>query len=77
MRLIDGYQDRLSFREHLGKPAYAQPLRSDEQEVEIAGQVVDAALARSHATAAGMDALGAEAQSLQLAHLIVHQRYQR
>ncbi len=61
MGFVDRDQHRLAARQHLGKTRYAQTLGSDEQEVEPAGQVVDAGVPGVDPAAAGMDALGAQA----------------
>ena len=53
----------LRLREHLREARHAQPLRRDEEEVELAVEVVEADLARGRAVAAGVDALGREARA--------------
>jgi hypothetical protein len=59
--LVDGDQGRRALGQHLGEAGHAQALGGDEQEVELAGEVIDAGLARLGAAAAGVDALGAKA----------------
>ena len=77
MRLVDGDQRRVSLREHLGKTRDAQTLRRDEEEVEIALQIVETHLTRFRSIAARVDALGTEALILQLRDLVLHECNQR
>ena len=77
VRLVDRDQNRLALGEHLGEAGDREALRRDEQEVEAARQVVDAGLARRGAVAAGMDALGGEADLAQLRHLVLHEGDER
>jgi hypothetical protein len=77
MRFIDGDQRRLSFAQHLRKTGHTKPLRSDKQELKVALHVIDASLPGALTIAAGVDALGRQAELLQLAYLVVHQRNQR
>ena len=60
-----------------GKPAHAQPLRRDEEKLQLAVQIIDAHLARGRAIAPGVDAFHREAAFPQLGELIFHQRDQR
>ena len=65
MRLIDRDQARLSFGEHLREAPHAQPLRRNEQKVELPVQVLQANFARCRPVAARMDSLGREPERLQ------------
>ena len=72
MRLIDGDQGRLSLGQHLRETGDSQPLRRDEQKLQLAIEVIKAGLARSGAVAARMDAGDGEAPLLELRNLIFH-----
>ena len=73
VRLIDHDQRNLPLGEHLRKARHAQPLRRNEEELQFAGQVVAASLARVHPAAPGMNALHGKTASLELGHLVFHQ----
>src|SRR5471032_2108447 len=75
--LVNGNQVRLPLGQHLEEPGNAQPLRGDEQKLQVAVEVVHASLARSGAVAPGMDALNGEASFFELGGLIFHQGNQR
>ena len=77
MRLVHSHQRRLAFGQHFGEAWNAEPLRRDEQELQLALQIVDAGLPGCGAVAAGVDALHRKAPLFQLRHLIFHQRDQR
>ena len=69
---VDGDERWLAAGEHLGKAGDAHALGRDEEELEIAVEVVAAGLAGGLAGKAGVDAGYAEAGLGQLAGLIVH-----
>ena len=70
-------RDGLRLASISGKPGDAQALRRDEEELQVAVEVVDAGLARGGAVAPGVDALHREVALLELGHLIFHQGDQR
>ena len=74
---VDGDQDRLAPGEHFREARDAEPFGRDEQEVEIAREVLLADPPRLAAVAAGVDPLGDEAARPKLRGLIFHQRDQR
>jgi hypothetical protein len=76
VRLVHRDQHRLAFGQHFGKTRHAQPFRRDEQIIQPTVQIIDADLARSRPVAAGVNALGAQAEFAQLGDLILHQRDQ-
>ena len=67
MRLVDGDQRQLALGQHLGKSGHAQPLRRDEQELQIAVADNRAHLTRRAALQAGVNARHAQAQRRSLA----------
>ena len=77
MGLIDGDQRRRAAGEHLGEAGHAQALGRDEQEVELASQVIHAGLPRLGPAAARVDALGAKALGGEPQRLILHQGDER
>ena len=62
MRLIDRDQRRFPLRQHLRKPGHAQALGRDEQELQLAVQIIDTNLPRRRAVASRMDAFHREAR---------------
>src|ERR1700757_1823221 len=77
VRLVDRDQRGLALGEHFGKPCHAKPLWGDEEELQLATQVVGRDTAGSFTIATRMNALNSEPSLLQLQHLIVHQRDER
>ena len=57
MGFVDGHQRRFSLGQHFGEARDAQALRRDEEELQFAGEIIDAGLPGGGAIAAGMDAL--------------------
>ena len=76
VRLIHYDQRNLPFGEHLREARHAQPLRRDEQELQLASQIVAANLPRVHAAAPGMNALHGTPEEFKLGDLIFHQSNQ-
>ena len=70
---VDGDEDGLALGEHLREAGDAHAFGSDEEEVEVAGEVVAAGLAGVVAGEAGVDAGDAEAEGGELGGLVVHE----
>src|ERR1700677_157205 len=64
VRFVDGNERGLSCGEHLRKARDTEPFGSDEQELKVAVQVVDACSTRALTIPAGMNALGCQAKVL-------------
>ena len=78
VRFVDGDQRRLALRQHLRKAAHPQALRRDEQELQLAVQIIDASLARDAARSRPEWMRStAKPSSFSLADLVLHQRDQR
>ncbi len=77
VRLVHGDQRGRAAGEQLREARNAQPLGSDEQEVETSGEVAPAGLLRFGPGPARVDPLRAQALRLELRHLVLHQRAQR
>ena len=77
MRLVDGDEGGFALGEHFGEAGDAQALGRDEEELQIAVEVVDAGLAGGGAVASGVDALHGEAARLEGGDLVFHQRDER
>ena len=77
MGFVDGDEDGLALGEHLGEAGDAHALGGDEEEVEIAGEVVAAGLAGVVAGEAGVDAGDAEAEGGELGGLVIHEGDER
>jgi hypothetical protein len=71
--LVDGDEGRGLLAEHLGEAGHGEALGGEEQEIELAAQVVPAGLARGLAVDARVDARGAEALGEELVGLVIHQ----
>jgi len=71
-------QRRFALGQHLGEANHAQPLRSDEQELEFAAQIFYAGLPRLRAVQPGVDC-GATLKPSEASfdRLVVHERDQR
>ena len=76
MRLINGDQRQFALGQHLGKSGHAQPLRRDEEKLQIASQIVRAHLTGRAALQAGVNARHTQAKRGQLRRLIFHERDQ-
>ena len=70
---VDGDERGLAAGEHLGEARDAHALGGDEEELEVAVEVVAAGLAGVFAGEAGVDAGDFEAEGGELGGLIVHQ----
>ena len=77
MGLVDRDEHGFAPGEHLGEAGDAQALGGDEEEVEAAGQVVDAGLPGARPIPPRMNALGGEALRLELGHLVLHEGDER
>ena len=77
MRFVHCNQHRLALGQHFRETRHAQPLRGDEQIVEMALQILDADLPGSRPIPPGMNPLGPQPQFAELGDLIFHQRDQR
>ena len=67
----------VSLGQQLGKTRNPEPLRSDKQELQVALDVVDACLPGAFAITPRVNAFGRQAKIFQLAHLVIHQGYER
>ena len=74
---VDGDEGGFALGEHLGEAGDAHALGGDEEEVEVAGEVVAAGLAGVFAGEAGVDAGDAEAEGGELGGLVVHEGDER
>ena len=64
VRLVDRDQARLALRQHLREPPHPQPLRRDEQKVELAFKIVGMQTSRrGRPVAVGVDPIGRETQA--------------
>ena len=77
MGLVDGDERGRTLGEHLRKARNAQPLGSDEKEVERASEIVDAGLARDGAVEAGVNSRDAQVECGELGDLVFHERDER
>jgi hypothetical protein len=66
MRFVDGDESRFALRQHLDKATHAKTLGGDEQELQLAVEIVRADLARIRAIAPRMNALHPESGLPQL-----------
>ena len=77
MRFINSDQSRFALRQHLDKAIHAKTLRGDEEELQLAGEIVEADLAGGGAVAAGVDAFDGETEGAEFGELIFHERDER
>ncbi len=77
MGLVDGDQHRWTPCQQLRETGHRQPLRGDEQIIQIAGQIVPADLPGTLAIAAGVNTLGPQSELAKPASLVLHQRDER
>ena len=73
MGFVDGNEGGLALGEHGGEAGDAHAFGGDEEEVEVAGEVVAAGLAGVVAGEAGVNAGDAEAEGGELGGLVVHE----
>ena len=77
VRLVDGDERRRALGKHLRKTWYAKPLGRDKQEVEVAGKILNAGLARDATVETRVNAGNAAIQCRKLRVLILHESDQR
>ncbi len=77
MGFVNRDEGRLALRQHLREAGNAEALRGDEEEVELAVEIVDANLPGGGTIASRVDAVGAEAALAHLRDLVLHQRDER
>ena len=73
VRLVDGDEGHCPLRQHLGEAGDAEPLRGDEEEVELPVEVVAADLTGGQPVDPRVDPLGGETQSPEARRLVLHE----
>ena len=77
VRLVDSDERGLTLGEHFNETGNTQPLRREEEELQLAVEVFAADFARGGAVHPGMNAADAQAERGELGELVFHERDER